>query len=691
MCSANLSSREFLAELLSCDETHPSPHRRVPSVGVSRLAPLQEQLECLRSRGPEACLAATSLSHKPKEQTSRTTGGAGNRRLKSQTVARLRQVERRRHAPQKAESQGELMIVRKTGPGTLQKTRTGGYRSQENRLPLILCPPLSWAENRKPSADRWDRKGALRMRELSALLTIYGSGRHDLDKCAFPTEKGSETIYPVLQSGMKYQSSSQPESFRRSPPPQTLCFKYNNRLYEPGPQGKNLQAGVVGQRAPEFTRKPRGDEKKERVPEARKSPAPDDAAEEEEESILDGILADTNDDAAVHKPAKSSSPTPAPAVQANNDDNQKPQYNSSSSLVSGLEIVRQPNWTITPANLEEQEKLFFSSGARRNPQFLYENGKLAQRMLRLFQKPQGTLLSLAVKIIEAFLATHTSETRFLEEEGGEIVSVEETKEVFLRYIRALGLSHLITLQFSYNTVSPTTIVHDAKTGLSVIKIGLPIEYRRNRVIDVLNHEIGTHFLRKYNDQYQPWHGGRRRLGMKSCIATEEGLASLNQIYEQALFPTARPFLFKSALYYYTCCRAAEMSFVQLYQDLERYVDDPKRRYRNARLLYDRFRICLRAKRGLSDAAKLGGYYKDKVYFEGAVKILQRRRTIDVTTLFCGKVSIDDLRRADVQRFSARLSYRSCVNMVDIKLPYFMQDKEKYMRALDRIASVNWIE
>ena len=44
---------------------------------------------------------------------------------------------------------------------------------------------------------------------------------------------------------------------------------------------------------------------------------------------------------------------------------------------------------------------------------------------------------------------------------------------------------------------------------------------------VLDHEIGTHFLRKHNEKLQTWYKKRKDYGMKPCIATEEGLACTN--------------------------------------------------------------------------------------------------------------------------------------------------------------------
>lgn len=43
-----------------------------------------------------------------------------------------------------------------------------------------------------------------------------------------------------------------------------------------------------------------------------------------------------------------------------------------------------------------------------------------------------------------------------------------------------------------------------------------------------------------------------------------------------------------------------MTFVELFNDLEKYIDDPRRR----------FRCVLRVKRGLTDTSEHGGLYKD---------------------------------------------------------------------------------
>ena len=35
------------------------------------------------------------------------------------------------------------------------------------------------------------------------------------------------------------------------------------------------------------------------------------------------------------------------------------------------------------------------------------------------------------------------------------------------------------------------------------------------MIDVLNHEIGTHYIRKYNERIQVWSGNRQKYNLKS--------------------------------------------------------------------------------------------------------------------------------------------------------------------------------
>ncbi len=109
-------------------------------------------------------------------------------------------------------------------------------------------------------------------------------------------------------------------------------------------------------------------------------------------------------------------------------------------------------------------------------------------------------MDIAQNILESFLQSYGSETNYLQMMG-DIITEEETEKHFLEYLEALEIQDLLTLHFITNKVSPTSVVHDPKSGKSKINIGLPIEYRQKGILETLNHEIGTHYLRKHNEKF----------------------------------------------------------------------------------------------------------------------------------------------------------------------------------------------
>eukprot|EP00826_Nyctotherus_ovalis_P057048 TRINITY_DN7793_c0_g2_i3.p1 TRINITY_DN7793_c0_g2~~TRINITY_DN7793_c0_g2_i3.p1 ORF type:complete len:130 (-),score=33.41 TRINITY_DN7793_c0_g2_i3:115-504(-) len=129
-------------------------------------------------------------------------------------------------------------------------------------------------------------------------------------------------------------------------------------------------------------------------------------------------------------------------------------------------------------------------------------------------------------------------------------------------------------------------------------------------------------------------------------------------------------MYKAALNYYAGYMASHLSFAELFRELERYVDSPRRR----------FKCCVRVKRGLANTDGPGGMYKDQAYLEGAVALLKRRKEIDFEDLYSGKIALEDLDRLQKH-----------IRREGMKLPWFLKDKAKYMAALDRIAEANGIE
>ena len=93
-------------------------------------------------------------------------------------------------------------------------------------------------------------------------------------------------------------------------------------------------------------------------------------------------------------------------------------------------------------------------------------------------------------------------------------------------------------------------------------------------------------------------------------------------------------------------------------------------------------MTVRVKRGLTDTAMSGGLYKDKVYLEGAVRVLQQRRMLDFKLLHSAKISFDDLKRSQVQ---------DIIVSEGLIMPPFLYDMDDYMRCLEKIKETNYID
>ena len=99
-------------------------------------------------------------------------------------------------------------------------------------------------------------------------------------------------------------------------------------------------------------------------------------------------------------------------------------------------------------------------------------------------------------------------------------------------------------------------------------------------------------MRSSNNRLQIWKNWKKRkeLDLEPHNPTEEGLAALHTV----LF-RKEPCLWRAALLYYTAYFASKLSFKALFQDLERFLQDPQ----------ERWNYCLRAKRGQLDTSEPG--------------------------------------------------------------------------------------
>lgn len=121
--------------------------------------------------------------------------------------------------------------------------------------------------------------------------------------------------------------------------------------------------------------------------------------------------------------------------------------------------------------------------------------------------------------------------------------------------------------------------------------------RKKGIISLSDHEIGTHYYRAFNDGLQIWFAERKKFGLRSMnsielLRTEEGLAALHTLMNANL-----KFLYLPALLYYLACLADSMTFEQLFNHMERYIELPE----------ERWKLVTRVKRGISDPHAIGGY------------------------------------------------------------------------------------
>lgn len=276
---------------------------------------------------------------------------------------------------------------------------------------------------------------------------------------------------------------------------------------------------------------------------------------------------------------------------------------------------------LSPINKEkEKEKFFFD--ANYNPQFVYAQ-RIREEDLQRFGAVSDEYLKQATNIVDTVIKKWGTESAFLAQAEGELLSKEQVANITRDYIQKNGLEGKVKIRFVEGQVSPCSMSGD------VISFRLPIAQRALRLEGTLNHEIGTHYFRRINEEKQPWVHEHPKFGLHPHIETEEGLAALHSLllleHKNAWF---------DALYYVAVYNANQMSFSELYQYLKKYIDDRNRRWN----------ITLRAKRGISDTSKPGAIAKDQVYLRGMVQVLQwlEKNDYNPAPLYYGKIAIEDL-------------------------------------------------
>lgn len=310
---------------------------------------------------------------------------------------------------------------------------------------------------------------------------------------------------------------------------------------------------------------------------------------------------------------------------------------------------------LVPTNLQE-EKVKFMADTSYNPQFTYTE-VLPQKELRYYGKAEKRLRTIAELIVTTHVPLYL--LRLAMKERDAHASNEEIQAETITYLQELGLADRYTIVFKKEAVSRCSITANTITFRS------QADYTKQTLLATLNHEVGTHALRRNNDETQPWHGKRKRFDLKNPMVTEEGLAVLHQQLEQRI-----PTLYNSAVRYLANDLASEHSFVELWRWLTPYIRNEEKRWA----------MCFRAKRGLTDTSQKGGYSKDLVYFKGAYQVSQwlAEHDFDLTRLYYGKISCNDVDRVEKLEINKNL----------ILPTFFSQNPVEYARKITRIREIN---
>nr|XP_006813054.1 PREDICTED: uncharacterized protein KIAA0895-like [Saccoglossus kowalevskii] len=329
-------------------------------------------------------------------------------------------------------------------------------------------------------------------------------------------------------------------------------------------------------------------------------------------------------------------------------------------------------------NLEEQKHRFLTYGLVPRFELVGSPERIQGVLSTKRAQIRFQYMKEARRIIDYVHENYGSAEEFMTQSFGERITVDEASSLLSNYIKENTVDGMLTIGWSkdlsctarMSSNGPHTKLNkpEARKFSLWIKDSVDNTYLRQQgILCLANHEIGTHLFRSMNDGLQPWYSCRDKFGLRGTksqdlLETEEGLATINTYFNANI-----PIFFTQALTYYTSCKATEMSFEELYDHLQHYLQHPEHRWRHV----------MRVKRGLENPNALGGYGKDQCYFAGTVEILRNIDNIDFNLLYSGKICLDEVNR--VRRVARTRSLR---------LPHFMQDIEQYKKRLKYMARIN---
>ncbi len=311
---------------------------------------------------------------------------------------------------------------------------------------------------------------------------------------------------------------------------------------------------------------------------------------------------------------------------------------------------------LIPTNLLSEKERFLANPSY-NPQFVYADD-FSNQDLTTYGLPTPELVQLAEKIVkQAYFGRNEQDLWMME--GSELTQAQVDAKVH-SYLSM----HQIADRFS--VVWSSTFITRAAITTDTVKLRLPCFFRKEGLLSMMYHEIGTHALRRINYEQQPWYKQKKKFGFSEYLPTEEGLAALH-----SLLPREFNSAFNSALRYLAVAWAQQGSFAEVWRELAPFVQDPERRWD----------IVFRQKRGMTDTSQPGGFTKDLCYFQGMIQVWRwlADRQFDPTSLYIGKCALADVDKA--------VSYNP--DFLPLLPSFYTLDPKKYQRLLQKIGVANY--
>lgn len=367
-------------------------------------------------------------------------------------------------------------------------------------------------------------------------------------------------------------------------------------------------------------------------------------------------------------------------INSSNNENEQPRYTRNHKIRYEHNVPHQFLSSLMPLNVFEQKDRFLRR--KLTPEFHLNvpTSEMESALLHSSGNITFTLFREATRILDIVCKRFKSIDNFVEQSFGPRISVEEATEKITEYIKESNLPTNLDVIWCEDLVGSALM---CSTGMDkngniprhrkftmLIKTNEENTYLRSQGITCLmDHELGTHYHRSFNEGLQPWYGKREIYGLGStntceAVKIEEGLACVHTVLR-----AKHRYLGIPALLYYGSCMAEYLPFKDLFEHLGKYVFNEEQRWKH----------CMRIKRCLPSQDRCGGFGKDQRYFEGAITILRQQAFIDFELLMAGKLTLEEIERV-----------KRCAITSAIRLPVFMVDKEKYITALRQIARLNGI-